>query len=89
MPTKTAGRPWRAFTLRERQTIEARLHAPDGSCCPRCGDILEARPLTRSSLASDLECRECRRYFSRNVRTTPETIYLVGIQKLATAILRI
>lgn len=79
---------WRPFSARDTRLIEARLTAPDGSRCPRCGDILEARTLTRAAAAHELECRECKRYYSRVVQTTPESMYLLRIQRLATAILR-
>jgi hypothetical protein len=87
MASKTI-RTWRPFTARERNHIEARLHAPDGSRCPRCAEILEARPLTRTTRVHDLECRDCKRYFERTPQALPESMYIFRIQKLATAILR-
>jgi hypothetical protein len=79
---------WRPFTARDRKLIEARLDAPDGSRCPCCGEILEARPLIRSTRVHDLECRDCKRYYERTPATLPESMYIFRIQKLATAILR-
>ena len=89
MPSKTV-QNWRPFTARDRKQIEAKLNAPDGSRCPRCKEILEFRPITRHAAGHDLECRECRRYFTRIlIETNPEAMYLFRIQKLATAILRV
>ncbi|MGQ0562632.1 MAG: hypothetical protein ACT443_12250 [Gemmatimonadota bacterium] len=88
MPPET-GQIWRPFTARERKQIEVRLSAPDGASCPRCGDILEARRLARHALAHELECHDCRRYYARALQAgTPESLYLLRIQKLAIAILR-
>lgn len=87
MATKTA-QAWRPFSARDCKLIEARLHQPDGSRCPRCGDILLARALARSAGAHDLECGDCKRYYSRVLQTTPESLYILRIQRLATAILR-
>jgi hypothetical protein len=75
--------------VRDRKHIEARLAAPDGSRCPRCKEILEIRPITRHAAGHDLECRDCRRYFTRIIQTTPAAMYLFRIQKLATAIVRV
>lgn len=92
MASKTVG-SWRPFTARDRKRIEAHLHAPDGSRCPQCGDILEA-PVRIGSLCGDLECHDCKRYYSRNVevevpRVSPEAIYLLRLQRLATAVIRV
>lgn len=87
MATRTT-QTWRPFSARDTKLIETHLTAPDGSRCPRCGDILEARTLTRAAAAHDLECRECKRYLSRVLQTTPESLYFLRIQRLATAILR-
>jgi hypothetical protein len=83
MPSQSIARDWRAFPARERKQIESRMARPDGSRCPRCGDILEARP---SGAAPILECRDCKRYLLR-AQQTPELMYLLRIQRLATAIL--
>ena len=88
MPSKTV-RNWRPFTARDCKQIEARLNAPDGSRCPRCSEILEIRPIARHTAGHELECRECKRYFTRVVQNAPELMYMFRIQRLATAILRV
>jgi hypothetical protein len=84
MATKSVAHSWRAFSARERKQIEARLNTPEGSRCPRCGEILEARP----ALKSVLECLDCLRFHARE-QNSPETLYLLRMQRLATAILRV
>ncbi|HEX6558337.1 MAG TPA: hypothetical protein VF021_02725 [Longimicrobiales bacterium] len=83
MRSKPVANAWRPYPARERKKIEARLSKPDGSLCPRCGDILEARP---SASGAILECRQCQRFHPRTPQT-PETMYFLRIQRLATAIL--
>lgn len=82
MRSKPVAQAWRTFSARERKQIETRLPGPDGCRCPRCGEILEARP-TRSAV---LECRDCQRFHARE-QGTPEVMYFMRIQRLATAIL--
>ena len=83
MRSKSFAQTWRAFSQRERRQIEARLAKPDGSRCPRCGDILESRPSMSGAI---LQCRECLRFHVR-ARQDAHTLYLLRIQRLATAIL--
>lgn len=83
MRSKSVAQTWRAFPQRESRQIEARLTKPDGSRCPRCGDILESRPSMSGAI---LQCRECLRFHTR-AQQTAETMYLLRIQRLATAIL--
>ena len=84
MRSKSVAHAWRAFPARERKQIEARLATPEGSLCPRCGSILEAQPPRSAEI---LECRQCQRFHPRADRQTAETVYLLRIQRLATAIL--
>ena len=71
-----------------RYMLAQELLATVRSRCPRCAEILEARPLTRTTRVHDLECRDCKRYFERTPAALPESLYIFRIQKLATAILR-
>ncbi len=82
MRSKSLAHIWRAFPVREGRTIESHLTRPDGSRCPRCGEILEARPGRRAVI---LECRDCQRFHARS-QQTPELLYVMRIQRLATAI---
>ena len=82
MTTKSIATNWRAYTARERKRIEARLNREDGSRCPRCDDFLEARPDVPV-----LQCRECRRFHTR-VEPVAEYLYILRMQRLATAILQ-
>jgi hypothetical protein len=84
MGTKMVAANWRAFPAREAKKIEARLATPEGSICPRCGSILEACPPRSPDV---LECRDCRRFHARS--QAPETLYVLRMQRLATAILSI
>lgn len=84
MRSKSIAQMWRAYPARECRQIAARLAAPDGSRCPRCNEILEARP----TCATILECRDCKRFYPL-ANQTPEIMYFMRIQRLATAILAV
>lgn len=94
MRAKPLAQTWRTYPARERKMIEAHLQEPDGSCCPRCGSVLEARPTSRmlavypvGVVGIDLECRHCRRFLPR-LQHTDQSLYFTRIQRLATAILK-
>ena len=84
MRSKSVAHAWRPFSARERKHIEHHLHDADGSRCPRCTEILEAHPMQPV-----LECRSCQRFHTRTPQQTPELLYLMRIQRLASAILTV
>lgn len=81
MRSKSVAHAWRPYSARERKFIDNHLTDADGSRCPRCTDILEAHPSQPI-----LECRTCQRFHPRSTET-PEVLYLVRMQRLASAIL--
>lgn len=81
MRSKSVAHAWTPFSARERKFIENHLTREDGSRCPRCAEILEARPHR-----DVLECRICQRFHARK-QDTPGLMYVMRIQRLATAIL--
>ena len=83
MRSKSVAHAWRPFSARERKYIEHHMADADGSRCPRCDEILEARPNR-----AVLECRGCQRFHARS-NQTPELMYVMRIQRLASAILSV
>jgi hypothetical protein len=87
-------RAWRAFRPYERRVIEQQLAASEEAACPRCDQLLEARPGTRLAavlppgvIGIDLDCRRCRRFFAR-VRHSPASVRSLRLRRFAAAVLR-
>lgn len=94
MATRSAVRTWRRFNRQDRDRIEAQLARYGCAHCPGCGASLVEQATTRliavlprGARGYDLDCRGCRRFFSR-IRHTPQSIYVVRLQRLAAAVLR-
>lgn len=94
MRPRLHGRTWIRFGRRDRCLIEAQLLQGPGSLCPRCNAPLEARPTTRLAAVMpgtiegfDLDCRDCRQFYSRLFHS-PRSLYLLRLRRLAAAVSR-
>jgi len=81
------------YPSRDGHEIDLQLRAGGSPCrCPRCGEVLEARPGTRlarslplDATGYDLDCRACRRFWCV-VRHTPRSLRLLRMRRLVAAI---
>jgi hypothetical protein len=94
MRSSTACRTWRTFRGAARRAIESQHSEPAAAVrCPCCDGVLEARPGTRMAAVLkgvrgfDLECRSCRLFYARLIRT-PRSAYLSRIRRFAAAVMR-
>lgn len=94
MTVRLERRAWRAFRPYERMAIERQLAASADVACPRCQQLLEARPGTRLAAALppgiagiDLDCRPCRRFHAR-IRYSSASIRSLRLRRFAAAVLR-
>lgn len=88
-------RTWTRFGWRDRSAIEAQIARGPGGWCPRCAQPLEARPTTRLAAilpgnvqGFDLDCRACHQFHPHLVHT-PRSLYLLRLERLASAVRRI
>lgn len=85
-------RAWRVFAARDGRQVEVQIRQGAAPCCPCCGDLLEARGASRlqsrlplDARAFDLECRDCRRFWSV-VHHTERSIRLVRMRRFVAAV---
>jgi len=83
---------WKTYPIIERRVIDEGLTKDAAPTCPRCGELLAARPRSRvravlsaASGCPDLECRPCRRF---HPVLRAEALYLYRVRRLASAVMR-
>lgn len=94
MPVRSTARTWRRFRRDDCYAIEAQLASGGEARCPGCGGPLTQRHGTRLAAVLprgvrgfDVDCRPCRR-FHAFVQHSPQSLYVLRIQRLAAAVMR-
>jgi hypothetical protein len=97
MPDRSSARrtraySWKSFDRRLGRKIEAEICHQGSPCCPLCGLYLEARPGTRfhrylvlDATGYDLDCRDCRRFWSV-ILHTPRSTRLLRMRRFVAAV---
>ena len=87
-------RAWRAYSRRDGREIQRQLRWGRATSleCPLCGEVLEARPGTRltrelvlDAWGYDLDCRDCRRFWTIVIHTD-RSLRLIRMRRLVAAV---
>jgi hypothetical protein len=85
-------RTWRVFSARDGRRIDSFVRAGEPPLCPCCGSVLEAHRESRlkgklplDAMSVDLDCRDCRRFWTI-VQHTERSLQLLRMRRFVAAL---